>query len=119
MEIAWGRVLPVLVSILIIVLVAILREYSRTIAAIAATMPINIPLALWIVAAGDGHNSEAMAQFTRAIFINFWPTVVFIIAVYLTARAGWRLIPMLAAGYAGWGISLGLILLVKQVLHVT
>jgi hypothetical protein len=118
MDISWGRILPVLVSIGIIILVAVLREYSKTFAAIAATMPINVPLALWIVAAGDDHNPQAMAQFTQAVFINIWPTMVFIVIVFLAARAGWRFVPMVAAGYAGWGISLGLILVVKQVLHV-
>lgn len=118
MEIPWGRILPVVVSIGIIILVAVLREHSRTVAAIAATMPINVPLALWIVAAGEDHNPEAMKQFTQAILINFWPTLVFIVIVFLAARAGWRFLPMIVAGYAGWGISLGLILLVRQVFHV-
>lgn len=118
MDISWERVLPVLVSIAIIILVAVLREYSKTVASIAATMPINIPLALWIVAAGDDHSPVVMAQFTQAILVNIWPTIVFIVIVYLAARAGWRFVPMLAAGYVGWGISLGLILLVKQVFHV-
>ncbi len=116
-DIAWGRILPVLVSIGIIILVAVLREYSKTIASIAATMPINIPLALWIVAAGDGQNPAVMAQFTEAVFINIWPTIVFILIVWLAARAGWTLVPMLLAGYAGWGVSLGLIFLIRQVLH--
>ncbi len=44
MTIDWSRVTPVLISIGIIIGIAILRQYSKTIAAIAATMPINIPL---------------------------------------------------------------------------
>jgi hypothetical protein len=104
MEIAWGRVLPVLVSIAIIIAVAILREYSRTLAAVAATMPINIPLALWIIS--DGSTREQMDDFTRALVINIWPTILFLLVVWLAARAGWRLLPMLAAGYAAWGVGL-------------
>lgn len=104
MEIAWGRVLPVLVSIAIIIAVAILREHSRALAAIAATMPINIPLALWIVS--DGSTPEQMEQFTRALFINIVPTLLFLLVVWLAARAGWRLLPMLGAGYAAWGVTL-------------
>ncbi|MBL8165190.1 MAG: hypothetical protein JNJ61_24625 [Anaerolineae bacterium] len=104
MEIVWGRVLPVLVSISIIIVVAILREYSRTLAAVVATMPINIPLALWIVS--DGSTREQMDQFTRTLFINIWPTILFLLVVWLAARSGWRLLPMLAAGYAAWGIGL-------------
>jgi hypothetical protein len=53
MQIDVQRILPVLVSILIIISVAVLRQYSKTFAAIAATMPINIPLGLWIVYAGE------------------------------------------------------------------
>ena len=46
---ALRQILPVIVSILIIIAVAILRNYSKTLAAIFATMPINIPLSLWII----------------------------------------------------------------------
>ena len=35
MEIAWGKVAPVIVSIIIIIIIAIVREYSKTFAAIA------------------------------------------------------------------------------------
>ena len=40
---------PVLLSTLIIVLVAILEKQSKLFAALTATMPLNAPLALWIV----------------------------------------------------------------------
>jgi positive regulator of sigma E activity len=113
MEIAWGRVLPVIVSIIIIIAVAILREYSRTLAAIAATMPINLPLALWIIYGGGADPSE-MEQFTRALLINIWPTIVFIMIVWLTARAGWHLVPMITAGYVGWAVTLGIVALARQ-----
>jgi hypothetical protein len=118
MPIAWGKVLPVLVSMLIIVLVAVLREYSKTLAAIAATMPINIPLALWIVSASDGDGGATMHQFTRSLFINIWPTIVFLLITWLAARAGWRLAPMIIAGYAGWGLSLGVVLIIRQFIGV-
>ncbi|NWG16567.1 MAG: hypothetical protein HXY41_08025 [Chloroflexi bacterium] len=115
MEIPWQRVLPVLVSIAIIILVAILREYSKTLAAITATMPINVPLALWIIYAAEGQ--PAMMSFTEALLINIWPTIIFLIIAWLAARAGWGLLPILVAGYLGWGISLGLILFVRQVFY--
>jgi mannose/fructose/N-acetylgalactosamine-specific phosphotransferase system component IID len=115
MEIAWARVLPVIISIAIIIGVAILREYSKTIAAIVVTMPINIPLGLWVVYAGEGGSQEAIQQFTSAIFINIWPTILFLIVVWLAARAGWGLVPMIAAGYAGWAVGLGAVLILRQV----
>jgi len=116
MNIAWDKILPVIVSIIIIIAIAVLREHSRTLAAIAATMPINIPLGMWIVYAGDGGGAAAMQQFTEAVFINIWSTIGFLLVVWLAARAGWSLLPMIAAGYVAWGIGLGAIVLARQVL---
>lgn len=114
MEIAWGRVLPVLVSICIIIAIAILREYSKTLAAIAATMPINLPLGLWLVYGAS--NREEVEYFTRSLFLNMLPTMLFVIITWQAARAGWKLLPMIAAGYAGWGIALGLLMLIRRAL---
>lgn len=106
MSIEWGRVAPVLVSIAIIIAVAILRQYSRTLAAIIATMPVNIPLALWI--ASDNSDQAQMVEFTENLVIGLPPTVVFIVVAWLIARAGGGLLPMLAGGYLAWAISLAL-----------
>jgi hypothetical protein len=106
MPIQMQRILPVIVSILIIIVVAILRQYSRTFAAIVATMPINVPLALWIVYSGDAVDREAIVEFTQNLLIGMPPTFVFVLVAWLAARAGWSLVPMIAAGYAAWGITL-------------
>jgi hypothetical protein len=111
--IAWSKILPVVVSIGIIILVAVLREYSRSLAAIAATMPINLPLALWIIYSAVGGDREVMATFTQALFVNIWPTILFILVTWITARAGWSLIPMLIAGYVAWGVGLGIIYVLR------
>jgi hypothetical protein len=116
MVIAWSKVLPVIVSIGIIVLVAILREYSKTLAAILATMPLNIPLALWLIYSSDGTDRAVMSSFTQSLFINIFPTMVFLGIAVLAARAGWRIVPMLGASYAGWAVSLGILVLVRQAL---
>ena len=48
-------ILPVLLSIVVIILVAVLEKQSKFAAAITATMPIGATLALWIVySANDG-----------------------------------------------------------------
>ena len=71
MSIDWQRVLPVAVSIGIIIAVAVLRQYSKTFAAIAATMPINVPLALWIIYSGGGTaGSERDGVMHRVDIIN-------------------------------------------------
>ena len=107
MNLAWRDVGPVVVSILIIIAVAVVRAHSRTAAAVLATMPINVPLAMWVIYSGAGGDRTAMAQFTQSMLVALAPTVLFIAVVWLVARAGWRLGPMLLAGYAVWGAGLG------------
>lgn len=108
MSIAWRDVGPVIVSILIIVAVAIVRAHSRTLAAVLATMPINVPLAMWVVYAGASGDRSTMTQFTQSMLVAIIPTVIFIAVVWLAARAGWPLAPMLLVGYGAWGLGLGM-----------
>ena len=113
MPIVWSRVLPVVFSIGIIILVAIIREHSRTFAAIAATMPINVPLAMWIVFSGD-NDPTSRAAFSQGLLIGIFPTVMFLIVSWLVVRAGWTLIPTLVAGYLAWGLGLGALLIIRR-----
>lgn len=104
MTIDWSKVAPVIVSIIIIIAVAILRQYSKTFAAIAATMPINIPLALWII--NSGEDAAGMTSISKDMAFNMLPTVLFIVVAWLAFRAGWTLIPTLLIGYAAWGVGM-------------
>ena len=106
MTIDWQRVLPVLVSIGIIIAVAILRSYSKTIAAVAATMPINMPLGLWIVYSGAPADRAALSQFSEVLMISLPATFAFATVAWIASRAGWGLAPIIVAGYVGWGITL-------------
>jgi hypothetical protein len=112
----WSRVLPVVISIVILIAVAILRNYSRELAAIAATMPINIPLGMWIVYAGGTDSQKALSDFTASAALNILPTVLFLIVAWQLTKAGLPLIPTLVAGYIAWALSLGLLYLVRSVL---
>lgn len=112
MEIAWGKIAPVIVSIIIIIFIAIIREYSKTFAAIAVTMPINLPLGIWLVY-GSSTKVE-MEHFTRSLAFNLVPTFAFVVIAWLAARAGWKMIPMVVAGYAGWGVGLFVLMLVRR-----
>jgi len=116
MSIAWRDVGPVIVSTLIIITVAIVRAHSRTAAAVLATMPINVPLAMWVVYAGAGGDRATMTQFTQSMLVAIGPTVIFILVVWLAARAGWGLVPMLAVGYVAWAAGLGLTMAVRYFL---
>ena len=97
-------ILPVIFSILIIILVAILERHSRFVAAITATMPLGAPLALWIVYASAKGETSAVTEFSFSMVIGVLPTLGFLLIAWLAAKAGWRLLPILAAGYGAWGV---------------
>lgn len=108
------EVLPVVVSVLVIILVAFLEKQSKTFAAITATMPMTIPLVLWIVYSSNAGNKEVMSQFSLNLFLSLLPTVAFVVAIWITARAGLKLVPMLICNYTVWGLGTGLLLLVRH-----
>lgn len=100
------KILPVVVSIIVIILVAIISESSRTIAAITATMPIAIPLSIWIAYNNAGGDQEALVTFNRALIPGMFATIAFVFGAWLAARAGYRLIPTILAGYGTWLVVL-------------
>lgn len=97
------KVLPVVTSIGIILLVALLRERSRTAAAIFASMPINIPLALWVVFGSGGPvEPAAEALFLRNIGVGLITTLVWVAIVFGGVKLGWNLLPAIIVGYVVW-----------------
>lgn len=115
-NIDWSRVAPVLVSIGIIILIAIVRQYSKAFAAIAATMPVNIPLGMWIVYSGTDDHQAALAEFSQAALMNLVPTVVFLVVAWQLSRNGYSLMATIALGYVAWGVCLGLVFLLRALL---
>ena len=111
-------VLPVFLSIVAIILVAVLEKHSKLFAAITATMPLAAPLALWIVYSSSGGDNEAVSTFTKSMFLGFLPTLAFIITVWLAARAGMKLVPMILTGYGVWALGAGILYLLRNFLGV-
>lgn len=111
-NIAWDQILPVIVSILIIIAVAILRYYSPAFAAIAAVMPLNIPLGMWIIYSAAGEQTDKqkiLADFNEALLLNIIPTLLFMIVAWQMTKARYELIPTILTSYTVWAIGLGLI----------
>jgi len=100
------KALPIITSIVIILIVALLRERSRTLAAIFGTMPINMPLVMWIVWSTPDTNQTAMVGFVRSLIIGMVPTLLWLAIVFIALRAGWGLLSALLSGYVAWGILL-------------
>ena len=111
-------IFPVLASMVIIILVAIIERQSRFAAAITAVMPIGATLALWIVYAANNGDRHIMTDFSQGLLLGILPTIGFLIVAWLAARAGLKLFPMLMAGYGVWGIGVGLMFLVKKLMGI-
>jgi len=111
-------ILPVLASIVIIILVAVVEKQSKFAAAITAVMPIGATLALWIVYASNEGDPQTMDKFGQGLLLGILPTIGFLIVTWLAARAGLKLVPMLLIGYSVWGIGVGLTFLVRRLVGV-
>ena len=112
----WNEIVPVLTSIGVIILVAVLQRQSRAVAAVTATMPVNVVLALWIVYAAADGEQQVVAQFVQGMVVGIIPTVAFLLAAWLAARAGLKIVPIIAISYATWATMLALVLLLRRVI---
>ena len=118
MNLRWSDVYPVLTSIAVIILVAVVQRQSKVMAAVLATMPINAPLAMWVVYAGSRESQSELTAFNQSLVISVLPTVGFLLAAWLAARAGWKLPAILGIGYLVWGLGLGVVVLLRRWLSV-
>ncbi len=105
-----ARTAPVIVSILIILAVAYLRDRSRTLAVIFGTMPVNLPLTLWITFGGIDDSQGAITDFVRSLLWALIATFLWLIVVWLIVRSGWGLLIAVASGYAAWGVLIVLLI---------
>ena len=111
-------ILPVLLSIVVIILVAVLEKQSKFAAAITATMPIGATLALWIVYSANSGDQETMKDFSTGLLLGIIPSIGFLFAAWFASRAGLKLAPLLLVGYVAWGVLLGAIVMLRRVIGV-
>ena len=109
-------VVPVLLSILVIVLVAVFEKQSKLFAALTATMPLAAPLALWIVYSSNAGESAAVTQFSLSLLLGIIPSLAFLVTVWLAARAGMKFLPMILTGYGIWAVGAALLYLLRNTL---
>jgi hypothetical protein len=112
----WQEVFPVIISMSVIILVAVLQRQSKLIAAVTATMPVTIPLALWIVYSSSQGERQPVEKFTQSLVFGIIPTVAFVVALWIAGRSGLKLVPMIALAYAVWAATLILVLSLRRLL---
>ena len=103
---------------MVILLVAVLEKQSKLFAALTATMPLATPLALWIVYSANAGNKEIVSQFSLSLLLGLFPTLAFLIMVWLAARAGMKLGPMIITGYIVWGMGALILYLLRNTLGI-
>jgi hypothetical protein len=96
------RALPVAVSVLVIVAVAVVQQRSRPLAALLATMPLTMPLAMWIVFAASGDSHRQTAEFVGSMLVGQVAGVVFVVACWMALGRQWPLPAVLLVGAVGW-----------------
>ena len=108
------KLIPVVVSVVIIVLVAVVQERSRELAAIAAVMPLTIPLAVWIVFSARGGDHHQTAEFVGSMFAAYVPTLVFVAALWYGFRHVWPFPLVIVLAFAVWAALVALPFLVRR-----
>jgi hypothetical protein len=107
-----SRIVPIVLSMAVLVIVAVVQERSRYLAAIIATMPVSVPLALWVVYAANRNQTERVVAFTFSMLAGLLATAAFVLASWAALRLRLPLLGVIAVGYAAWGmVALGLRLL--------
>ena len=96
------RVVPVLFSVLIVVLVAVVQERSRHLAAIIATMPLTAPLAMWIVFSASRGDQRQTADFVGSMVLGSVASLVFVLACWFGLWRQWGFLVSLGVAAAVW-----------------
>lgn len=110
----FNEILPVGISITVLILVALIQRQSKVVAAVTATMPVTIPLALWIVYSSTRGERKQIELFAGGLVSGIIPTVMFVLAIWLSTRSGLKLIPTLLVSYLTWGMTLGVMFIVRR-----
>ena len=77
---------------------------------------MSTPLTLWIVYAAEKGDRVAVTDFTNGLFGGIVATLVFVAALWLSAKAGLSLVGMLAVSYSAWAAALGVSYALKALL---
>jgi uncharacterized membrane protein (GlpM family) len=88
----------------VLVLVALVQERSKFLAAIVATMPVSAPLALWVVYAANRDQPEQVAGFTLSMAGGLIATGAFVLVSWVSLRMRLPIGIVLLVGYAAWAV---------------
>jgi hypothetical protein len=99
------KVYQLILSMGVLTAVAMVGERHRDVAGLLAAMPLQIPLAIWILYSNTGGNLEQTTEFARAAFFGIIPTAIFCLAAWAALSRGTRLPHVYLLAYAIWVVS--------------
>jgi hypothetical protein len=108
------KILPVVVSVVIIVLVAVVQGWSRELAAILAVMPLTMPLAAWIVFSSSGGDHQQTRDFVSSMFAAYLPTLVFVASLWYGLRQAWPFPFVTVFAFVVWATLIALPYLIRR-----
>ena len=94
----------IVLGCVLLTLVAVLSERSRTAAGILATAPINIPIILWILWGSSHGDHQSLQTVSRSMLIGLFSTACFTVICWLGFRQRWSFVQIMAAGYGAWAL---------------
>ena len=89
-------------AMVILVTVALLSERFRGVAGIITAMPLQIPLAMWIVYSNTGGNPQSTTEFARGAVLGIVPTGIFCLVCWGALSRGLTLPQVLLVAYGIW-----------------
>jgi hypothetical protein len=97
-------ILRILVGCLLITVVALISDRSKTLAGILATAPINIPIILWILWGNSEGDYRDLQAVTRSMLTGIFSTACFIALCWFGFGRRWSFSQILATGYLVWAL---------------
>lgn len=94
-----------LIGCLLLTAVTLISERSKPLAGIVSTMPLNVPIILWILWGQTNGDVAGLAVLTRSMLIGIVATAVFVLACWVGFSRRWGLGPVLLAAYALWAVT--------------
>ena len=107
----------IVLGCILITLVTVLSDRSRTAAGILATAPINIPIILWILWGSSQGDHQSLQTVSRSMLIGLFSTSCFTVICWLGFRQRWSFVQILAAGYGAWALVVFGPMLVRRLLE--
>ena len=92
----------ILVGCALITAVALISDRSRALPGIAATMPINITIILWIIWGKSDGDYMNLQEVTRSMLPGIFSTACFIALCWFGFTRRWSFVMTITVGYLVW-----------------